>query len=125
MAGCSSPSHCSLLQPVVDSLHLQLQSIAVRDPNSIYLANVTARAVRTAQGVARDLADNIAHGVRWHDATTVAHELGCELFLEVPPGHTLSDLAQENLPDIRAYAITSGTLDRLLELAKNQASVSR
>jgi malonate decarboxylase epsilon subunit len=113
------PSHCSLLQPVADSLRRQLQSIAVRDPKSIYLANVNARAVRTAQGVAKDLADNIAHGVRWYDATTVAHELGCELFLEVPPGHTLSDLAQENLPEIQAHAITPETFDRLLKLARS------
>jgi malonate decarboxylase epsilon subunit len=113
------PSHCSLLQPVADSLHNQLQSITVKDPKPIYLANVNARAVRTAQGVAKDLADSIAHGVRWHDATTVACELGCELLLEVPPGHALSDLARENLPGIQARAITSGTLDRLLNLARS------
>jgi malonate decarboxylase epsilon subunit len=113
------PSHCSLLQPVSDSLRNQLQSITVRDPKAIYLANVNARAVRTARGVAKDLADNIAHGVRWHDATTVAYELGCELFLEVPPGHVLSDLARENLPGIQAYAITAGTFDRLLHLARS------
>jgi malonate decarboxylase epsilon subunit len=111
------PSHCSLLQPVADSLRKQLQSLCVKDPRGIYLANVNARAVRTAQGVAKDLADNIAHGVRWHDATTVACELGCELFLEVPPGHALSDLARENLSGIQAYAITAGTCDRLLHLA--------
>jgi malonate decarboxylase epsilon subunit len=113
------PSHCSLLQPVADSLRNQLQSISVRDPKPIYIANVNARAVRTAQGVAKDLADNIAHGVRWHDATRVACELGCELFLEVPPGHALSDLARENLPGIQAHAITSGTFDRLLNLARS------
>jgi malonate decarboxylase epsilon subunit len=113
------PSHCSLLQPVADSLRNQLQSISVRDPKPIYLANVNARAVRTAQGVAKDLADNIAHGVRWHDATTVAQELGCELFLEVPPGCTLSDLAQENLPGIQAHAITRGAFDRLLNLMRS------
>jgi malonate decarboxylase epsilon subunit len=112
-------SHCSLLQPVADSLRNQLQSMTVKDPGPIYLANVNARAVRTAQGVAKDLADNIAHGVRWHDATTVAQELGCELFLEVPPGHTLSDLAQENLPGIQAHAITPETFDRLLNLARS------
>jgi malonate decarboxylase epsilon subunit len=111
------PSHCSLLQPVADVLRNQLQSISVKDPKPIYLANVNARAVRTAQGVAKDLADNIAHGVRWHDATTVAYELGCELFLEVPPGHALSDLARENLPGIQAHAITPGTFDRLVNLA--------
>jgi malonate decarboxylase epsilon subunit len=113
------PSHCSLLQPVADSLRIQLQSISVKDPKPIYLANVNARAVRSAQGVARDLADNIAHGVRWHDATTVAYELGCELFLEVPPGHALSDLARENLPGIQAHAIAPGTFDRLLSLARS------
>src|SRR5580700_9658458 len=96
------PSHCSLLQPVADSLRNQLQSISVRDPKPIYLANVDARAVRSAQGVAKDLADNIAHGVRWHDATTVACELGCELLLEVPPGHVLTDLARENLQGVQA-----------------------
>jgi malonate decarboxylase epsilon subunit len=110
----SVPSHCSLLQPVADSLRSQLQSISVKDPKPIYLANVNARAVRSAQGVAKDLADNIAHGVRWHDATTVAYELGCELFLEIPPGHALSDLARENVPGIQAHAITPGTFDRLL-----------
>jgi malonate decarboxylase epsilon subunit len=113
------PSHCSLLQPVADSLRNQLQSISVKDPKPIYLANVNARAVRTAQGVAKDLADNIAHGVRWHDATTVACELGCKLFLEAPPGHALRDLARENLPGIQAHAITSGTFDKLLSLARS------
>jgi malonate decarboxylase epsilon subunit len=112
------PSHCPLLQPVADSLRAQLQSISVKDPKPIYLANVNARAVRTAQGVSQDLADNIAHGVRWHDATTVALELGCELFLQVPPGHTLSDLARENLSGIQTRAITSETLDKLLTKLK-------
>jgi malonate decarboxylase epsilon subunit len=113
------PSHCSLLQPVAESLRKQLQLISVKDPKPIYLANVNARAVRSAQGVAKDLADNIAHGVRWHDATTVACELGCELFLEVPPGQALCELARQNLPGIQAYAITSGTFDRLLNRANS------
>jgi malonate decarboxylase epsilon subunit len=113
------PSHCSLLQPVADSLRNHLQSISVKDPKPIYLANVNARAVRSAREVANDLADNIAHGVRWHDATTVACELGCELFLEVPPGYALSDLARENLPGIQAHAITPGTFDRLVNLGSS------
>ena len=121
------PSHCSLLQPVADSLRNQLQSISVKDPKPIYLANVDARAVRSAQGVAKDLADNIAHGVRWHDATVVGIELGCELLLEVPPGHILTDLARENLPGIQAHAVTSGTFDRLsiLRGTENSGKVLR
>jgi malonate decarboxylase epsilon subunit len=113
----SVPSHCPLLQPIADSLHAQLRSMSVSDPKAIYIANVNARAVRTAQGVAKDLADNIAHSVRWHDATTVAHELGCDLFLEMPPGHTLRDLANENIPNISAYSVTNDNFDRVLKLA--------
>jgi malonate decarboxylase epsilon subunit len=114
----SVPSHCPLLQPIADSLREQLRSISVRDPKTIYIANVNARWVRTAQRVAKDLADNIAHGVRWHDATSVAQELGSELFLNVPPGHALIDLAEENLSDIQVRPVTPANFKTLLELAK-------
>jgi malonate decarboxylase epsilon subunit len=114
----SVPSHCPLLQPIADSLREQLRSICVRDPKTIYIANVNARSVRIAQDVAKDLADNIAHGVRWHDATCVAQELGCELFLNVPPGHVLTDLVKENLSDIQVEPVTPANFRMLLELAK-------
>jgi malonate decarboxylase epsilon subunit len=110
------PSHCPLLQPIADSLQIQLEAISVQDPKVIYITNVNARAVRTAKGIAKDLADNIAHGVRWHDATSIAQELGCELLLQLPPGHTLRDLAQENLSNIKANAITPDNFDKLLHL---------
>ena len=113
------PSHCPLLQPIADSLRKQLEAISVRDPKIIYIANVNARAVRTAKGVANDLADNIAHGVRWHDATSIAQELGCELLLQLPPGHTLRDLAQENLSNIEANVVTPDNFDKVLNIVLN------
>jgi malonate decarboxylase epsilon subunit len=61
---------------------------------------------------------DIAHGVRWHDATTVACELGCELLLEVPPGHVLTDLARENLQGVQAPADAARTFDRPVNLAR-------
>jgi len=115
----SVPSHCPLLQPIANSLREQLRSMQVRDPRFVYISNVNARAIRSAAGIATDLADNIAHGVRWHDATSVAQELGCQLFLEMPPGHVLSDLARENLPEVEAYPVVSGSLDRLLQRAQS------
>jgi malonate decarboxylase epsilon subunit len=112
------PSHCPLLQPIADSLREQLLSTSLRDPKAIYIANVNARAVRTAKGVATDLAENIAHRVRWHDATSVAKELGAELLLNVPPGHVLSDLAEENISGVQARPVTPDNFKIVLELAK-------
>jgi malonate decarboxylase epsilon subunit len=90
----------------------------IRDPQFVYVSNVKARAIRSAVGIATDLADNIAHGVRWHDATSVAQELGCQL-LEMPPGHALSDLVRENLSEVEAYPVVSGSIKRLLKRAQS------
>jgi malonate decarboxylase epsilon subunit len=101
----SVPSHCPLMQPVAESLHRQLQSIEVRNPQFVYISNVGARSIRSAAGVQEDLASNIAHRVRWHDATAIAQQLGRDLFLEMPPGHVLSDLVSENLRGAKAYPV--------------------
>jgi malonate decarboxylase epsilon subunit len=118
----SVPSHCPLLQPVADLLATRISSLELRTPRVIYVGNVNARAVRTKELVARDLVNNIAHGVRWHDATTVLKELGCNLFLEMPPGHILSDLAKENLRGIDAVPVEAGVPTRVLRLAQQEGA---
>ena len=116
----SVPSHCPLLQPVADLLQHRFSTLRLRKPRLTYVGNVNARAMRTPELIASDLANNIAHGVRWHDATTVARELGCNLFLEMPPGHVLSDLANENLPGVNALAVEKDILPRVLRLAQQE-----
>jgi len=113
-------SHCPLLQPVADILARCISSMNLRAPQVPYVGNVNARAMRTKELIADDLANNIAHGVRWHDATTVLEELGCHLFLEMPPGHTLSDLAQQNLSGVRSIPVEARVLPRVLRLAQRE-----
>jgi malonate decarboxylase epsilon subunit len=112
------PSHCRLMEPVARLLHEKLQGMAVHDPQLVYISNVKARAIRFAEGIASDLADNIAYGVRWHDTTIVAHELGCELFLEMQPGHILSDLVRDNLPGVEAHPVLPDNLKWILTRAR-------
>ena len=112
------PSHCRLMEPVTRLLHEKLQGMPVRDPQFVYISNVRARAIRFAEGIASDLTDNIAYSVRWHDATIVAHELGCELFLEMQPGHILSDLVRDNLPGVEAYPVLPDNLKWILTRAR-------
>lgn len=78
----SEPSHCPLLEPVADALKNSLQEMHLQQPKMVYMGNVTGRALRSAAAISEDFASNIAHGVRWYDATTVLEELGFRLFLE-------------------------------------------
>jgi malonate decarboxylase epsilon subunit len=115
----SEPSHCPLLQPVADTLTKSLQALHLHEPKLIYVGNVTGRALRTEEAISEDLATNIAHGVRWYDATTVLTELGCRLFLEMPPGHVLSQLGQEAFLDVRTLAVGETSFKHALLLAVN------
>jgi malonate decarboxylase epsilon subunit len=114
------PSHCPLLHPIADLLGKRMSSVNLTTPRMTYIGNVNARAMRTKEMVARDLITSTAHGVRWHDATTALKELGCNLFLEMPPGHTLSDLAEENLPGIQSVPVEASVLSRVLRLAHQE-----
>jgi malonate decarboxylase epsilon subunit len=114
----SVPSHCPLLQPVADLLAKRMSSVTLRAPQLTYVGNVNGRAMYTKEAIASDLANNIAHGVRWHDSTVVLQELGCNLFLEMPPGHVLSDLARENLSEVNSIAVDAAVLPRVLRLAQ-------
>jgi malonate decarboxylase epsilon subunit len=113
----SEPSHCPLLEPVVAALKKSLQAIHLQQPKMVYVGNVTGRALRSAEAISEDLATNIAHGVRWYDATTVLEEMGCRLFLEMPPGHVLSELGREAFADVRTLAIGETSLTHAVRLA--------
>jgi malonate decarboxylase epsilon subunit len=82
----------------------------------VYLRNVTGRATRNAEVIAEDLASNIAHGVRWYDMTTVMEELGFRIFLEMPPGHVLSVLANDAFPDVQTLAVGEHSIRETVRL---------
>jgi malonate decarboxylase epsilon subunit len=114
----SVPSHCPLMESVAHSLNQQLQDIEVRDPKCVYISNMRARVVRSANGVQDDLANNIGHTVRWHEATVVAQQLGSQMYIEMPPGHVLSDLVRDNLVGVEAHPVSSTNLKWLVAHAQ-------
>jgi malonate decarboxylase epsilon subunit len=121
----SEPSHCPLLEPVADALKKSLQAMRLQQPKMVYVGNVTGRALRSAEAISEDLSSNIAHGVRWYDATTVLEELGFRLFLEMPPGHVLSHLAGEAFPEIETVAVGEVSLKDAVRLGTSQCDQSQ
>jgi malonate decarboxylase epsilon subunit len=115
-------SHSPLLQPAADVLAQTLQTLLLRPPRMVYIGNVKARALRNAKDIAWDLAHNIAHGVRWYETTIVLQELGCTLCIESPPGHVLTNLAKQSIPDVKSIALADTSFSYTVQQASRQAT---
>lgn len=116
------PSHCPLLAAVGDELADAMAEISVVAPETPYVSNQGGRLLSDPEAIRRDLARNVMHPVLWRDATDVLHEVGVRLFLEMPPGHTLTNLAAEAFDDARALALDDNRLDTVEFLAAREAA---
>jgi malonate decarboxylase epsilon subunit len=104
------PSHCPLMEPVAERLEQEIQRISLTPSNVPYISSRSARVLSTPESIGQDLARNVAQLVRWYDATTALFELGARLFVELPPGRVLTDLATEAFPEARAIALSQSRL---------------
>jgi malonate decarboxylase epsilon subunit len=101
----AAPSHTRLMAPVAAELESALSNVPMDRPTVPYLSNVGGRALRDPEEIRDDLARSVERPVRWHDATTLLFELGVRLFVELPPGRVLTDLATAAFPEARAIAV--------------------
>jgi malonate decarboxylase epsilon subunit len=101
------PSHCILLEKAAQELSQAANKITFHPPRIPYIGNRGARVLREADAIRQDLATNLRYPVRWHESTIALSELGTRVFVEMPPGRTLTQLASEALPDIATIAIES------------------
>jgi malonate decarboxylase epsilon subunit len=116
----SVPSHCPLLQHVSGRLARALDEVPFREPAVPYGGNRRARALRDPEAIREDLAMSVSHPVRWHEVTTLFFELGARLFLEMPPGHVLTDLAAAAFPAARSISITNSGLNSAVILTRRE-----
>jgi malonate decarboxylase epsilon subunit len=118
----SVPSHCPLLMPVAEELGGAMEQISLRSPRYDYVGNRGGRLLRDVDSIRRELVSNVAHPVRWHDATTLLFELGARLFVELPPGRVLTTLAAASFPEARAVACTGRRVDFITQLIRRSKS---
>jgi malonate decarboxylase epsilon subunit len=106
----SVPSHCKLLENEAENLRRAMTGIKLSPPKPLYIDN-RGRELHSAESIREDLATNMAHPVRWHDATGVMYERGVRLFVELPPGRVLTALVAAAFPDVRATACSETQID--------------
>jgi malonate decarboxylase epsilon subunit len=114
----SVPSHCRLLEPVAQKLDRALNGASIRPPKYIYVGNRGGRPLRDPDAVRQDLVSNVAHPVRWHDATTLMFELGARLFVELPPGRVLVNLAAASFPEARTIACAGSRVEFVAQMVR-------
>jgi malonate decarboxylase epsilon subunit len=114
----SVPSHCALMDQVAVALREALATVPMARPRVPYMSNVRARALSDADAIRDDLATNVAHTVRWHDAMTGLYERGARTFFEMPPGMVLTGMMRESFEDVRARSLADTPLETCVYLAE-------
>jgi malonate decarboxylase epsilon subunit len=118
----SVPSHCVLLDDAARELTEAASKITFRPPAIPYISNRGARPLRQADAIRTDLATNLRYPVRWHDSTIVLAELGVQVFVEMPPGRTLTQLAEDALPGIAKVAVEQVSIPSAAALIRARAA---
>jgi len=113
----SVPSHSEALRPAASALAEFAKDIQMRAPKFAVFSNQSARAITTADALRQDLVENMAAPVLWRDVMGAMQERCVTIFLEAPPGHTLTNLVQANLPDAQAFSAAETRWDVLLRAA--------
>lgn len=113
------PSHCPLLEPVAQALTEDVKKLPPLPVRVHYVSNRRARPMRACDKIREDIATNIAHTVRWHDATQVMVEMGASLFIEMSPGHVLTNLASAAFPHVMSIAVSDTTLQHAARTARD------
>ncbi|MGC1303474.1 MAG: hypothetical protein WA840_13970, partial [Caulobacteraceae bacterium] len=96
--------------------------VQLRAPRVAYVGNRRARVLRDAAAVAEELGSNVSHPVLWYDSVTLLYELGERLFLEAPPGATLTGLLAGAFKDVEARALAQTPLETAVYLAKREGA---
>jgi malonate decarboxylase epsilon subunit len=87
------------------ALAAHLAAIPARTQTAAYFSNVGARRIRNdPRAVLDDLADSVAHPVRWYDIERVLPEYGVTVAVQMPPGHVLSHLMSAAAPGVGVFS---------------------
>ena len=119
------PSHCPLMESVAGKLEDAIGHVTRSEPQIPYIANTTARLLRTSDSIREDLVRSMVNPVKWHDMTKQLFERGTRLFIEMPPGRVLSSLVESSFPSARTAAASDTRMDSLLYLIKERIDLIR
>ncbi|MBI2321173.1 MAG: ACP S-malonyltransferase [Chloroflexi bacterium] len=95
-------SHSPLMQRAAQQFAELLNHVRLRDPQVPVVANITGRALTTAEEIKAELAEHLIGPVRWSQSVGEMINNGVETFVEIGPGAVLSGLVRRITRDVQA-----------------------
>lgn len=90
----SGAFHSSLMQPALDGLRDQLESLEINTPNCPIYSNYTGEATIDPEEIRSNLLNQLLNPVRWTQTLKNMMEEGVTSFVEVGPGKVLQGLVK-------------------------------
>ncbi len=105
--------HSPMMEPVQRQMAEAMEAVDWRDPEMPLVGNASGALKRSAGEVREALITQIATPVRWLDCVRTLRGEGCDTFLELGSGRTLSGLIRQIDSDAKTFAADSpAKLDR-------------
>jgi malonate decarboxylase epsilon subunit len=101
----ATASHCPLQSATAVALNDRLAAIPRRKVTAGYITNTRGRRVLDAEAVLTDLAQSVAHPVRWYDGARLLPEIGITCAIETLPGHVVRNLLATAAPSMTSVAL--------------------
>ena len=112
--------HSTLMEPVQRQMAEAMEAVEWKDPDTPLVANASGAVKSTADDVREALIAQIASPVLWIDCVRTLRSEGCDTFLELGSGRTLSGLIRQIDSDAETFSADSPKkLDRFA--ARSQA----
>jgi len=107
----SGAFHTPLMQPAVSGLKEVLDKLTFSEPEVPIVANTTAQPINTANGVKKELTNQLTNGVRWQSSVEYMIQQGATTFIEIGPGRVLTGLVKRI--DRNIWLININSLDSI------------
>jgi [acyl-carrier-protein] S-malonyltransferase len=106
----SAPFHSPLMAPAAQEMAEALAAARIAAPQTVLVANVTARPTSDPEAIRRLLVEQVTGRVRWRETLAwLADEGGVTRFAEVGAGKVLTGMVKRGVPDAAAVALNTPT----------------
>ena len=103
----SIASHSPLMRRAAEHFSYALGQVKLYDAAVPVIANISAKAITSAEDIRRELSEQITSSVRWSQSVRAMAEQGVLTIVEVGPGEVLSGLSRRISRDLQAVSVNS------------------